>query len=151
MLTICFLLLETVLSESTPNYEQLSADYFFGTIWRQKYEDYKTIEFDNRTDTSIYIGHVYGCKEWIEEEKAEIAKAKRIGHVELNSRPTDIQIKKRSNSRRLKLTIGTKIRLTDKVIVQISVYKPFEFVDHYFMKLNEAGQILDHCEFNEVI
>jgi hypothetical protein len=151
MLTIICFLLGTISTDSTPNYEQLTADYFFGTIWKQKYVDYKSIEFDNRTDTSIYIGHVYGCKEWTEGDKKEIKKGKRKGLVELHSRPTDISIKKRSNSKRLKLTIGTKIRLGDTFIVQIDVYKPFEFVDHYFIKLDEDGKIIDQCESNEII
>src|SRR5687768_5076193 len=131
MLTIWCFMIGRIFGVSTPNYEQLTADYFFETIWKQKYENYRSIEFDNTTDTTIYTGHVYGCEEWSEEEKKEIVKQRRKEQVELNSRPADVSIKKRSNSKRLKLTIGTKIALRDKYIVQISVYKPFEFVDHY--------------------
>lgn len=151
MLTLSFLLLGTVLGESSPDYEQLTADYFFGTIWKQKYEHYKSIEFDNRTDTSIYLGHVYGCKEWAEDEKKEIATGQKNEPVGLNSRGANTPIKERSSSKRLKLTIGSKIQVGDEYIVQISVYKPFEFVDHYFIKLNMDGQIIDRCEFNEII
>lgn len=151
MLTIWFLLLGTISGQSTPNHEQLTVDYFFGTIWKQKYEDYKSIEFDNRTDTSLHLANIYRCKEWTENEKKEIAAGKQNEQVELNSRLADTRIKARSNSKRLKLTVGAKVRLGDQYIVQISIYKPFEFVDHYFIKLKADGKIIDTCEFNEII
>jgi hypothetical protein len=138
-------------ADSTPSYEQLTADYFFGTIWKEKYKDFKSIEFENKTDTSIYAGHVYGCKNWDDKDKKEIEKGKRGDQIKLNSKSNDISIKKRSNSKRLKLIIGTKIKLGDMYIVQVTVYKPLRFVDHYFIKLDEGGKIIDMCEFNEVI
>ena len=71
--------------------------------------------------------------------------------IKLNSKPIDISIKKRSNSKRLKLIIGTKIQLGDTYVVQMTVYKPLEFADHYFIKLDKDGKIIDKCEFNEII
>ena len=151
MLTIIYILLGTILTDSTPSYEQLTADYFFATIWKEKYKDYKSIEFDNRTDTGTYVGHVYGCKNWADQDKKEIEKKKTYEQITLNSQPRDISIKKRSNSKRLKLIIGAKIQLGDTYVVQVTVYKPLEFVDHYFIKLGKDGKIIDKCEFNEII
>jgi hypothetical protein len=151
MLTIIYILLGTILTDSTPSYEQLTADYFFKTIWKEKYQDYKSIEFENKTDTTIYVGHVYGCKDWTEEDKKEIRNGKTIKEIVLDCKPTDISIKRKSNSKRLKLLIGTKIQLGDTFVVQLTVYKPLEFVDHYFIKLDRDGNIIDRCEFNEMI
>jgi len=151
MLTIIYILLGTIVTDSTPSYEQLTADYFFETIWKAKYQKYKSIEFENRTDTTVYVGHIYGCHDWSEGDKKEIENTKTTQIVKLNSRPTDIRIKRRSNSKRLKLLIGTKIKLGDTYVVQLTVYKPFEFVDHYFIKLDRNGRIIDKCEFDEII
>lgn len=151
MLTIISIILGTILTDSTPSYEQLTADYFFGTIWKEKYQDYKSIEFENKTDTAVYVGHVYGCRNWSEEEKEEIKNGKTKEQIFLSCNSADISLKKRSNSKRLKLKIGTKIQLGDTYVVQLTVYKPFEFVDHYFIKLDKDGKIIDRCEFNEVI
>jgi len=151
MLIIIYILFGPILTDSNPSYEQLTADYFFGTIWKEKYKDHKSIEFENMTDTSIYVGHVYGCKSWGDQDKKEIKKGKTDEQIKLNSKPTDISIKKRSNSKRLKLIIGTKIQLGDTYVVQMTVYKPLEFVDHYFIKFDTDGKIIDKCEFNEII
>jgi hypothetical protein len=144
-------LLFTGLDGSTPDYEQLTADYFFDTIWKQRYKDYRSIEFDHKTDTSSYLRHVYGCGKWTNEDKKEIVEGKTQELVELNSRPTNTLIKKRSGSNRLKLMIASKIRLGDTYVVEMAVYKPFEFVDHYFIKFDKTGKIIDRCEFNEII
>ena len=151
MLTIIYILLGTILIDSNPSYEQLTADYFFATIWKEKYKDYKSIEFENRTDSTIYVGHIYGCREWSEGDKKEIQNGKTTEQIELNSKPTNISIKRKSDSKRLKLTIGTRIQLGDTYVIQITVYKPLEFVDHYFIKFDNDGKIIDKCEFNEII
>ena len=77
MLTITYFLLTTILTDSSQSNEQLAADYFFKTIWEQKYVNYKSLEFDYVTDTSIYVGHVYGCKEWNDGARREIEKIKK--------------------------------------------------------------------------
>lgn len=151
MLTIIYILFGTILTDSNPSYEQLTADYFFGTIWNEKYQDYKSIEFENKTDTTVYVGHVYGCKNWSERDKKEIKDGRTTKQIELNCKPTGVSIKRRSYSKRLKLLIGTKIQLGDTYVVQMTVYKPLEFVDHYFIKLDRDGKIIDRCEFNEII
>jgi len=151
MLTIIYILLRTILSDSNPSYEQLAADYFFATIRKEKYKDYKSIEFENKTDSTIYVGHIYGCREWNEGDKKEIQNGKTTKQFELNSKPTNISIKRTSNSKRLKLAIGTRIQIGDSYVVQMTVYKPLEFVDHYFIKFDTDGRIIDKCEFNEQI
>ena len=151
MLTIIYFLLGTISTDSTQSYEQLTADYFFETIWKGNYRDYKSIEFENKTDTSIYSGNIHGCSEWDEGYKNEIANGKTKEQIRLNSKPTGISIKRKSNSKRLKLTIGTKIQLGDTYVVQITVYKPFEFVNHYFIKFDKDGIIIDKCEYGEII
>ena len=105
MLTIIYILLGTNLTDSTPSYEQLTADYFFGTIWKEKYQDYKSIEFANETDTTVHVGHVYGCPDCREKDKKEVKDRRTIKQIKLNCKPTDITIKKRSNSKRLKLLL----------------------------------------------
>lgn len=151
MLTIILLFLGITPTDSTSNFEQLTADYFFNKIWNEKYADYKSIEFENKTDTSIYVGHVYGCRTWTDGEKNEFKNGKTNAQVYINSKPANVSIKKRGNSKRLKLTIGTRIKVTGYYVVQISVYKPLSFVDHYFIKLDKDGQVVDRCEFNEII
>ena len=151
MLTIIYILFATLSTDLTPSYEQLTADYFFETIWKEKYQDYKSIEFDNKTDTAIYVGHVYGCHAWNQSDKQDIKNGKTTRQIVLNCKPTDISIRSRSNSKRLKLLIGTKIPLGDTYVVQLAVYKPLEFVDHYFIKMDKDGKIIDKCEFNEII
>ena len=84
MLTIIYILLGTILTDSTPSYEQLTADYFFGTIWKEKYQDYKSIEFANETDTTVHVGHVYGCPDWSEKEKKEVKDGRTIKQIKLN-------------------------------------------------------------------
>jgi len=49
------------------------------------------------------------------------------------------------------LAIGTRIQIGDSYVVQMTVYKPLEFVDHYFIKFDTDGRIIDKCEFNEQI
>jgi hypothetical protein len=144
-------LFSAILTDPTPSFEQLTADYFFETIWKEKYGNYRSIEFENKTDTSIYAGNVHGCGEWDEADKIEIAKGKTKEQIQLHSKPPNVSIKRKSNSKRLKLTIGTKARLGDAYVVQIIVYEPFEFVNHYFIKFDKDGKIIGKCEFNEII
>ncbi|MEX2230999.1 MAG: hypothetical protein WD824_02470 [Cyclobacteriaceae bacterium] len=150
MLTIIFFI-ASISTNSTPNYEQLAVDYFFDTIWKEKYGAYKAIEFDNRTDSSIFVGYIYRCPEWTKEEKIEIEKGQTKRQIDLTHKQKNVSVKRTSQSRRLKLFIGTSIKFGETNIVQIRVYKPFEFVEHYFIKFDTAGKIIDKCEFGEII
>ena len=151
MLTIIYIILGALFTNPTPSYEQLAADHFFQTLLKQRYQDCKSIEFDNRTDTARYAGHVYGCDKWDMEERKEIDKGQTKSIIELKTPTTNISIRKTSNSKRLKLFIGTKIPVGDAFVVQIDVHKPFEFVNHYFIKFEKGGKIVDMCEINEII
>jgi len=151
MLAIIYIILGAMLTDSTPRYEQLATDHFFQTLLKQSYQDYKSIEFDNRTDTARYAGHVFGCDKWEMEERKEIDKGQTKNIIELKTPTTNISIRKTGKSKRLKLFIGTKIPVRDAFVVQIDVYKPFEFVDHYFIKFEKSGKIVDMCESNEII
>ena len=140
-----------ILMDPTPRYEQLATDHFFDTIWKQKYQDFNVVEFDNKTDTSIHVGHIYGCEKWSTGEKKAFEKGKTKEQIQLEPKGNNIRIKKISNSNRLKLFIGKYIQSSDEYVVQIEVYKPYSFVNHYFIKFDKDGRIIDSCEFDEII
>jgi hypothetical protein len=89
-------------------------------------------------------------REW-EKVKMEIEKAATKLQIQLDQPRTNILIKRTSKSKRLKLFIGTRIQVGDTFVVQIEVYKPNEFVNHYFIKFDKGGNIIDRCSFGEII
>ena len=151
MVTVLIFLFVRIHSDPTPVYEELAFEYFFGTIWKQKYNGEKLVEFDRRTDSRISLGLIYGCRTWEEQFKQDFEKGRTTEVVELPSKLPNVTIRKMSDSKRLKLKIGAKVKVGDVYIIQLVVYKPLEFVDHYFLKFDLDGNIIDKCEFNEVI
>ena len=127
IITVAVLLLGV--TDRAVSYEQLAIDHFFAHTWSQEYKDYKSIEFENQTSTA-YGGHVYGCREWDEVIKGAIAKAQAEAPIKIQARTADFSIRKRTNSRRLKLSLGNAIAVETFNVVQIDVYKPLEFVHH---------------------
>ncbi len=152
LLLILILLTAPGLTDPNPTYEQIATDYFFDSIWTKKYQDYRAVEFKNKSDTGIYVGHVYaGCKEWSKEDKEQMQVGMTEEEVELNCKLSNISIKKYSKSKRLKVRISARVKLGDTFVVQIDVYKPLEFVDHFFIKLEVSGKIIDQCTSSEII
>lgn len=151
MLTSILLFIATITTDPIPNLEQLTADYFFETIWTERYSDYKSIEFDSKTNSAINGAHVYGCGAWSDNEKKEIEKEKINKEVTVRINLKNISVKKLSNSKRVKLTIGERIKVGDYYVVQMEVCKPESFVDRFFIKLDKDGQIIGKCEFYEII
>lgn len=158
MMTIILFLLGTMSTDSLKNYEQLTADYFFETIWNKNYKDFKVIEFDNKSDTSVYIGFIYSCDQWRSTEARRIEELKGLkrqkGLKETTlKKPSSVRIRTRkiSDSRHLKLKIGTMIQLGDYYLVPFIVYEPREFVDNYFLKFDKDGHLIDKCEIREIM
>jgi hypothetical protein len=151
MLIILLLILWNNDYRLEPSYEQLATDHFFETIFELKYGSYKTIEFDNHTDTSIYVGNIYGCRKWTDGMPGELVAKTSKQTSELKTAKTGVSIKKTRNSNRLKLFIGSRIQIGDFYLVQVDVYKPYEFVDHYLIKFDIDGKIIEKCEFSEII
>lgn len=158
MMTIVLFLLGTITTDSSKNYEQLTANYFFETILKSNYNDFRLVEFDNKSDTTVYIGFVYSCESWrntkVEaiKELKELKQPKGVKEITL-TKPSSVKIKtkKISDSRHLKLKIGTMIQLGDNYLVPFIVYEPREFVDHYFLKFDKDGRIIDKCEIREIM
>jgi hypothetical protein len=152
MLAVAYFFFAIPLSDPGPAYEQLATEYFFETIWKERYSDYKSVEFANRTETRVWDIVVRNCIEWSAEDRKAIENGNLKEQVPINVNPGNVSIKKRkTRSTRLKLFIATKIQLADVYIVQIDVYKPMNFVDHFFIKIDKEGKIIDKCETYEVI
>ena len=153
--TIIYFLLGTIWTDSTKSYEQLTVDYFFETIWTEEYTDYKSIEFDFKTDTSVYIGAIYSCVQWDDKEIKEVEEIRKIIKGQTKEQllftklKTKIPVKKISNSKRLKLRIGRVIQIGDNYVVPFITYRPLHFVDHYFLKFDKDGRVIDKCRINK--
>ena len=158
MMTIILFLLGTISTDSSKNYEQLTTDYFFETIWKQNYKDFRVIEFDNKADTSVYIGFIYSCEQWTNaevkpiKELKELKRQKGISEIKLSKPPSvKVRTKKISDSRHLKLKVGTMIQLGDTYLVPFIIYELREFVDNYFLKFDKDGRVIDKCEIREIM
>jgi hypothetical protein len=147
------LLLFTVLVHNTPDgLEQKACIYFFESLFKENYDGYKVIEFENRTDTSRYWGVVYQCDNWDEKTKGNIVSTKPSNSVYVQANNTVVSTKKiQKNSRRLKMFVYSKIKVDDHYYVSIAVYKKFHFVDYYFIRFDSTGEIIDSCKTGEVI
>lgn len=86
------------------------------------------------------------------EELRELKKQKGVKVIQL-SKPSAIEVrtKKITDSRNLKLKVGPMIKLRDNYAVPFIVYKPREFVDHYLLKFDKDGRIIDTCEIKEIM
>jgi hypothetical protein len=131
MVILIQLLLVTVLTDSTPAYEQLAVEYFFKSFVSQKYPNLKSVELATKTDTSIYFGIVYSCTQWDEKTKKEIISPSTDEPKELKIPESSIPIKKiRDRSGRLKIYVSPRKKVGDTYIVQIVAYRKLRFVDH---------------------
>jgi hypothetical protein len=90
MIKLTLVILTTILSDTPDSLEQKACDYFFDNIFRQEYEDYKVIEFQNQTDTSKYCGIVHQCKNWDHKTKSQIMSSTPAKTVDVKANTPDI-------------------------------------------------------------
>jgi hypothetical protein len=64
---------------------------------------------------------------------------------------TKVTVRKVSKSSRLKLRIGRVIQIEDNYVVPFIVYRQLDFVDHYFLKFDQDGHVIDKCRVNEIM
>jgi hypothetical protein len=149
-LTIIFFL--TTFTDSETSLEQKACDYFFASIFKDKYPDYKVIEFDNHTDTTKYWGIVHKCKNWDDKTKGQIISAKPDKSSQVIATTVDVIIKRRTkNSGRLKIGVWSKIKVGDHYFVLIGAYRKLRFAEYFFIELDKDGEIIGTCNQGEII
>lgn len=152
MIKLTLVILTTFLSATPDGLEQKACDYFFSTIFRQEYQDYKVIEFQNQTDTSAYRGIVYQCKDWDQTTKGQIMSSKPARTVTIKANTQDIRVKTiRKNSARLKVYVYSNIKVGDNYFVSIATYRKLRFAEYYFIKFDSDGNIVGMCKVGEII
>jgi hypothetical protein len=141
-----------LLTTSTPSsLEQKACDYFFASIFKGEYPNYKVIEFDNRTDTTRYWGIVHKCKNWDDKTKAQIVSKTPDKSTQLTA-TTTVRIKKRTkNSGRLQIGVWSKIKVGDSYFVLIGTYRKLRFAEYFLIELDKEGKILGTCKQGEII
>lgn len=133
-------------------YEQVASDYFFEHLFNNEYPYIKTIEFNERTDTTGYYGMVYQCSNYNESLKKQIAniQSKEITKIDVST--FNVKIKREKwRSKRLKLKVSPALSVENRNFVIISIYKRWHFVNNYLFELNKEGQVVDICNTSEII
>ena len=153
MIKLALILLTTLLSDAPDSLEQKACDYFFDNIFRQEYQHYKVIEFQNQTDASDWnIGIVHQCKNWNQAIKGQIISSTPANTVDIKANTADVRVKKiEKNSRRLKVYVHSNIKVGDSYFVSITIYRKLRFADHYFIEFDNDGNIIHICETGEII
>lgn len=149
-LTIIFFL--TTFADPETSLEQKACDYFFASIFKNEYSDYKIIEFDNHTDTTRYWGIVHKCKNWGDKTKVQIVSAIPDKSTQVTVTTADVRVKRRTkNSGRLKIGVWSKIKVDDHYFVLIGAYRKLRFTEYFFIELDMEGKIIGTCKQGEII
>lgn len=149
-LTIIFFL--TTFTDPETSLEQKACDYFFASIFKDEYPDYKVIEFDNHTDTTSYWGIVHKCKNWDDKTKGQIVSATPDKSTQVTATTADVRVKRRTkNSGRLKIGVWSKIKVGDHYFVLIGAYRKLRFAECFFIELDKDGEIIGTCKQGEII
>ena|SRR5688572_2404025 len=149
-LTIIFLL--TTFTDPETSLEQKACDYFFASIFKDEYPDYRVIEFDNHTDTTRYWGIVHKCENWDDKTKAQIISTTPDKSTQIIATTTEVRVKKRTkNSGRLKIGVWSKIKVGDNYFVLIGTYRKLRFAEYFLIELDKEGKILGTCKQGEII
>jgi hypothetical protein len=146
------LIILTFLSDTPDSLEQKACDYFFDNIFRQEYQDYKVIEFQNQTDTSKYRGIVHQCKNWDQTTKEQIMSSAPGKTVGVKANTTAIRVKKiKQKSGRLKVYVYSSVKVGGNYFVSIATYRKLRFTEYYFIQFDNAGNIIGTCKTGEII
>jgi hypothetical protein len=149
-LTIIFFL--TTFTDLETSLEQKACDYFFASIFKDEYPDYKVIEFDNRTDTTRYWSIVHKCKNWDDKTKGQIVSVIPDKSTQVTATTADVKVKKTTkNSGRLKIAVWSKIKAGDHYFVLIGAYRKLRFAEYFFIELDKDGEIIGTCNQGEII
>lgn len=152
MIKLTLILFTTIFSQSTGDLEQKACDYFFDTIFKQEYQDYKVIEFKTRTDTSKYYAIVHKCKNWDTATNVQIMSAHPSESVDVKAKLKEIKVKNiRKNSARLKISVYSRVKVGDNYFVSIAAYRKLRFANYYFFKFDKDGNIIETCKAGEII
>lgn len=148
-LTILFL---TIFNDPVANLEQKACDYFFSNIFKNRYADYKLVEFDNLTDTTRYWGIVQNCKNWNDKTKGQIVSTTPDKSTQVTATTKVARVKRtKKNSGRLKIRVWSKIKVGDNYLVLIKTYRKLRFAEYFFIELDKEGKIVQTCEQGEII
>src|SRR5690606_37788862 len=132
--------------------EQKACDYFFASIFRAEYPDYKVIEFDNQTDTTTYWGIVDKCENWDDKSKGQIVSTTPDKSTQVFATTREVKVKKRTkNSGKLKIGVWSKIRVGDNYFVLIGTYRKLRSAEYFLIELDKEGRILGTCKQGEII
>jgi hypothetical protein len=145
-------LLTTFTDTPETSLEQKACDYFFSDIFKNEYQDYKVIEFDNQTDTTKYWGIVHKCKNWDDKTKGQIVSAKPDKSTKVVATTTDVKVKQKTkNSGRLKIGVWSKIKVGDNYFVLIGTYRKLRFAEYFLIELDKDGKVIGTCKQGEII
>ncbi len=152
MINLTIVLFLTSFTNPDTSLEQKACDYFFASIFKNEYPDYKVIEFDNRTDTTRYCGIVNKCENWNAKTTEQIASATPDKSTQVTASRAEIKVKKRiTNSGRLKIRVWSKIKVDDNYFVLIGVYRKLRFAEYFFIELDRHGKVIGSCKQGEII
>lgn len=146
------LFLNNPLEDQLP--EQIAIDYFFNNILAQEFPEFKSIEFNERTQ-SLPFGIMNGCKDYaidLSFEEVHNIKPNPTTFI-LDAQKCPIKVKRqRKNSHGLKVSVSSRINIKDRVIVQIIVYRKLRFSQHFFISIDPKNlEITSVCKVSEII
>lgn len=132
-------------------YEQIVLEHFFDNVFKEKYQNVTTIEFngctvDELSNFSLFKNCFDLDKEIIAAlDKKAFGNTFSIKKVDL-SRVESITFKKKKVKSKMKMYLYQANQINDSYYVILGIVKPKHFSDNYYYELDEFGKVIRWCE-----
>ena len=72
--------------------------------------------------------------------------------VDVKANVTGLKVRKiKENSRRLKVSVSSRIKVDNTYFVSIATYRKLRFTEYYFIRFDKDGNIIETCKTGEII
>jgi hypothetical protein len=108
--------------------------------------------FDEITTSEKYSASIFQCDTWNEIDKRKIINIQPEEIQEVNFHSKKFRIKKfNPGSKRLQMQVYTSIEVGDNHYVLIKLFKMDYFIEYFFYKFDDRGNLTSLCHIGEII
>ena len=148
LLIFLFIIPEICFTQNEFN-EQIAFDYFMTEIFQNDYPKIKTVYFSGKIEeeTKLSLVHLFSDCYRLPNLLSINSNKNRVIHKEKTSQ---LRFLKKARKRTIEISVHQSVNHEGYNLVYITVYKPFRYVSHYLIRLEEK-EVIDYCFEGEII
>ncbi|MEY3222938.1 MAG: hypothetical protein RLZZ203_1794 [Cyanobacteriota bacterium] len=150
LIFILLIAISTTAEAQQINFEQKAFDYFFDSIFVEKYPGVKSLQFNGATDKEMSEFSLFkNCFKGEDEIRIKLANnayGKILAEKVINTEVDLVSFKKGKVKSKIKLHVLHANEVNRKFYVMVGLVKSKHYTHAYFFELDKNGDVLRWCQ-----